>query len=73
MELLELQYFVAVADAGNFTRAAMFLGINASTISRRISRLEDELGLTALSTLLDHLNTTRSYLSSHTSSKRQPL
>jgi DNA-binding transcriptional LysR family regulator len=46
IELLELQYFVAVADAGNFTRAAMFLGINASTISRRISRLEDELGLT---------------------------
>ena len=46
MELLELQYFIAVADAGNFTRAAMFLGNNASTISRRISRLEDELGLT---------------------------
>lgn len=46
MELLELQYFVAVADAGNFTQSAMLLGIDASTISRRISRLEDELGLT---------------------------
>jgi len=46
MKLLELQYFVAVADAGNFARAATLLGINSSTISRRISHLEDELGLT---------------------------
>jgi DNA-binding transcriptional LysR family regulator len=46
MELLELQYFVTVADAGNFARAATLLGINTSTISRRISHLDDELGLT---------------------------
>ena len=35
----------ASADARNFSRAAEALGLNASTVSRRIGRLEDELGL----------------------------
>ena len=35
----------ASAAAGNFTRAAKSLGIDTSTISRRVGRFEDELGL----------------------------
>ena len=45
MELLDLNYLVAATDAGNFARAARFLGLHTSTVSRRIGRLEDELGL----------------------------
>jgi len=45
MEVRDLTYIEASAAAANFTRAAKSLGINASTISRRVSRLEDELGL----------------------------
>jgi DNA-binding transcriptional LysR family regulator len=36
---------VASAAAGNFSRAAKSLGLATSTISRRVARLEDELGL----------------------------
>jgi DNA-binding transcriptional LysR family regulator len=45
MEFGDLRYVAASADAGNFSRAARVLGINASTVSRRIGRLEDQLGL----------------------------
>ena len=45
MEVRDLEYLVASAAAGNFGRAAEWLGLNTSTISRRIGRLEDELGL----------------------------
>jgi hypothetical protein len=46
MELRDLRYLAASASAGNFGRAAKSLGFHTSTISRRIGRLEDELGLT---------------------------
>jgi DNA-binding transcriptional LysR family regulator len=45
MEIRDLRYVEASAVAGNFMRAAKGLGINASTISRRVGRCEDELGL----------------------------
>ena len=45
MEIRDLEYLVASATAGNFGRAARTLGLNTSTISRRIGKLEDELGL----------------------------
>jgi DNA-binding transcriptional LysR family regulator len=45
VEIRDLEYLVASASAGNFGRAAESLGLNTSTISRRIGRLEDELGL----------------------------
>ncbi len=45
MDIRDLMYLEASAAAGNFTRAAKSLGINASTISRRVARFEDELGL----------------------------
>ncbi len=45
MEIFDLHYLTAAADAGKFARAAKALGVNTSTISRRIGRLEDELGV----------------------------
>lgn len=45
MEIRDLVYVAAAARAGNFGRAAKSLGLEASTISRRVGRLEDELGL----------------------------
>jgi DNA-binding transcriptional LysR family regulator len=45
MEIRDLMYLEASAAAGTFTRAAKSLGINASTISRRVGRFEDKLGL----------------------------
>jgi DNA-binding transcriptional LysR family regulator len=45
MQLVDLDYFIAASSAGGFSRAAKSLGLASSTISRHISRLEDELGL----------------------------
>lgn len=45
MQIGDLHYLAASAHAGNFSRAASILGRNASTLSRRIGRLKDELGL----------------------------
>jgi DNA-binding transcriptional LysR family regulator len=48
MQLPALRYLLAVVEAGSFTKAAAHLGVNASTLTRRVAALEDELGLTLL-------------------------
>ena len=45
MEIRDLKYLAAAASTSNFGRAAKSLGVETSTISRHIARLEDELGL----------------------------
>lgn len=49
MELEDLRTFVEVADAGGVSAAARRLGLAKSIVSRRLLRLEDELGSQLLS------------------------
>ncbi len=48
MDIEELRTFVEVADAGGVTSAARRLGISKSIVSRRLARLEDDLGIQLL-------------------------
>jgi len=47
-ELDDIRAFVEVLDNGGFSRAAQRLGISKSIVSRRIARLEDDLGMPLL-------------------------
>ena len=46
MEIAALRYLVAVAEADSFAQAARHLAVNASTVTRQVAGLEDELGVT---------------------------
>lgn len=49
MDIESLETFVEVADAGGVSAAARRLGVSKSIVSRRLARLEDELGVQLLS------------------------
>lgn len=49
MDIEELQTFVEVADAGGISPAALRLGLSKSIVSRRLARLEADLGVQLLS------------------------
>lgn len=48
MDIEELRTFVEVADAGGLTAAALRLGVSKSIVSRRLARLEADLGIQLL-------------------------
>lgn len=48
MEIDDLRTFVEVADAGGVNSAARRLGVAKSIVSRRVLRLEEELGVQLL-------------------------
>ena len=45
LDIQELETFVEVADAGGISAAALRLGISKSMVSRRLARLEADLGI----------------------------
>lgn len=48
MDLREINYFIAVSEAGSFTQASRRLGVAQSALSRQISVLEADLGIRLL-------------------------
>src|SRR5256885_16952097 len=48
MELRHLRYFIAVAEAMNFTKAAARLRVAQPSLSRQVQALEDEIGVSLL-------------------------
>src|SRR5579863_9073030 len=59
IELRHLRYFVALADAGNFTRAAERMFIAQPTLSQQIRRLEEIVGTRLLQRRRDGLRLTK--------------
>ncbi len=58
MDLNDTLFFVRVAQAGSFSAAARLLGMPVSTLSVRVSRLEQRLGVTLLQRTTRRLNLT---------------
>jgi DNA-binding transcriptional LysR family regulator len=61
-DLEELQAFVAIAAQGSLTGAARRLGLPKSTVSRRLSRLEEKVGVALVHRTTRRLSLTESGL-----------
>ena len=45
MQLRDIQYVIAAAEAGSFSKAALVVHVSQPALSQMIQRLEDELGV----------------------------
>ena len=63
IQLADLRTFVSIAEQGNFTKAAEKLQVSRSHVSRQISQLESQLGVTLL------IRTTRTLKLTHEGQK----
>ena len=70
MDLDDLRSFVEVVESGGFNRAARRLGVSKSIVSRRIARLEAELGTRLLSRTTRGISPTEAGLEFKTRSER---
>ena len=59
MNLDGIEVFVKVAQAGSFSQAAKILGMPNSTVSAKVSQLEERLGVTLLQRTTRRLNLTQ--------------
>lgn len=57
-DLNDLYYFAQVVGAGSYTAAAKSLGLQTSKLSRRVARLEGELGVRLINRTTRHLSLT---------------
>lgn len=48
LRIRDLEYFIAIAEHGSFSRAAQACGISQPTLSAQVRRMEDLLGVTLL-------------------------
>src|SRR4030095_7994674 len=69
-ELEDLKSFVEVVESGSFSRAGVRLGVSKSIVSRRIARLEAELGTRLLSRTTRGLSPTEAGLEFKARSER---
>ena len=58
-DLNEIMVFSRVAQAGSFSKAANLLGMPVSTVSRKVSDLEQRLGMTLITRTTRKLSLTR--------------
>jgi DNA-binding transcriptional LysR family regulator len=58
MALADIEVFTEVVDAKSFTRAGKRLGMPTSTVSSKIARLEEKLGVTLIQRTTRQLNVT---------------
>ena len=72
-ELDDLRCFVEVVESGGFGRAAKRLGISKSIVSRRIARLEADLGARLLSRTTRGISPTEAGLEFKARSERAGL
>ncbi len=70
IEVDDLKSFVEVVESGGFNRAAKRLGISKSIVSRRIARMETELGVRLLSRTTRGINPTEAGLEFKARSER---
>ena len=71
LELRHLRYFVALADAGCFTKAAEKLFIAQPTLSQQIRRLEEIVGTSLMHRRRDGLNSAGFVVGGHQRDQRR--